>query len=64
MVRKKYKLIQTDINNLEVHVIAEPFNEEELKTHMQKFLQSPINIQVNYVDCFPNYKHEEFISLA
>ena len=61
---KKYKLIQTDINNLEVNIIAEPLNEEELKNHIQKFLQSSITIKVNYVDNFPDYKHEEFVSLV
>lgn len=60
---KKYKLIQTDINNLEVNIIAEKLNEEELKTHILKFLDSPINIKINYVESFPDYKHEEFISL-
>lgn len=61
---KKYKLIQKDINNLEVNIISDKLDEEKLKQHILNFLQSPINIKINYVENFPNYKHEEFISLA
>jgi phenylacetate-CoA ligase len=63
---KKYKLIQTSLTELELHIISENLGEreEELKKHILKFLDSLINITIKYVDNFPDYKFEEFISLV
>jgi hypothetical protein len=63
---KKYKAIQTSIDQLELQIICEPLEEKEkeLKDLILEWLQSPINITIKYVYSFPNYKHEEFISLA
>ena len=63
---KKYKLIQTSLTELELNIISENLGEreEELKKHILKFLGSPINITIKYVDNFPDYKFEEFISLV
>jgi phenylacetate-CoA ligase len=62
---KRFKVIQKTINDLELQVIAEPIsNESELKELVQKMLGTPINVEITYVDSFPNYKFEEFISLV
>ena len=62
---KKYKAIQTSIDQLELQIICEPLGEKEkeLKDLILEWLQSPINITIKYVYSFPNYKHEEFVSL-
>ena len=62
---KKYKAIQTSIDQLELQIICDKLGdkEKELKDLILEWLQSPINITIKYVDSFPNYKHEEFISL-
>jgi phenylacetate-CoA ligase len=60
---KRFKAIQHSIHELELQIVSEPLNEEELKNNIIKMLESPINITITYVDSFPNYKHEEFISL-
>jgi phenylacetate-CoA ligase len=63
---KKYKAIQTKIDELELQIISEPLNEreEELKILVKEWINSPINVIITYVDEFPNYKFEEFISLV
>ena len=62
---KRFKAIQKTINDLELQVIAEPIrNEDELKELVQKMLGVSINVEITYVDSFPNYKFEEFISLV
>jgi hypothetical protein len=63
---KRYKVIQTTINDLELHIIAEPLGEKEnqLIKHVQTYLDSPINITIKYVDKFVDYKFEEFVSLV
>jgi phenylacetate-CoA ligase len=63
---KRYKVIQTTINDLELHIISEPLGEKEnqLIKHVQIYLNSPINIKIKYVDKFTDYKFEEFVSLV
>lgn len=63
---KRYKAIQTDINQLELQIIASPLNdrEQELIKLVQKMLASSINVKINYVESFPTYKHEEFVCLV
>lgn len=63
---KRYKAVQTDLNTIELSIICEPLGdrEEELKLLVQKWIDSPINVIIKYVDEFPKYKFEEFISLV
>ena len=63
---KRYKAIQKTIDELELQIIARPLNdrEQELIKLIQKMLNVPINIKINYVENFETYKHEEFISLV
>lgn len=61
---KRFKAIQKTLDNLELQIIANPIqNENELIELIQKMLGTQIEIEITYVDSFPNYKFEEFISL-
>lgn len=63
---KRYKAIQKTIDELELQIICEPLNEreEDLKSLVKEWIDSPINVNITYVDGFPNYKFEEFVSLV
>lgn len=63
---KKYKVIQKSIEELELHIIAENLGEreKELQAVVKKWLEAEVNVTIKYVESFPNYKHEEFISLV
>ena len=63
---KRYKAIQHKVDELELQIICEPLNEKEqdLKFLVKERIDSPINVIITYVDEFPNYKFEEFISLV
>jgi phenylacetate-CoA ligase len=62
---KRFKAIQTDINTLELQIISDNLGnkENELISFVKEELGSPIDIVIKYVDDFPNYKFEEFVSL-
>ena len=63
---KRFKAIQTSLYEMEIQIIAEPLlgKEFEFKEVVKKYIGSPINVTIKYVDSFPNYKFEEFISLV
>lgn len=63
---KRYKAIQTDLETLELHIISEPLGEKEkeLISLIKEWINSPINVIIKYVSDFPNYKHEEFITMV
>ena len=63
---KRYKAIQRTINELELQIMSEPLNEkeDELKLLVKEWIDSPIDVIITYVDEFPNYKFEEFVSLV
>lgn len=63
---KRYKAIQHKVDELELQIISEPLDdrEEELKTLVKEWINSPINVTITYVNDFPNYKFEEFVSLV
>lgn len=61
---KRYKLTQTAIDKVVLQVISPIIaNTEELYSEMRQLLESPVDITIEYVESFPNYKFEEFISL-
>lgn len=62
---KKYKAIQTSLNELELQIICNPLNdrENELIQLVLKMLDTPINVKIKYVESFSNYKHEEFVCM-
>jgi phenylacetate-CoA ligase len=61
---KRFRAIQTSIDELELEIICEPLGEKEndVKSLVNNMLESPINVIIRYVETFPNYKFEEFIS--
>ena len=63
---KRYKAIQHKVDELELQIISEPLGdrEEDLKTLVKEWIKSPINVIITYVNDFPNYKFEEFVSLV
>jgi phenylacetate-CoA ligase len=63
---KRYKAIQTKIDELELQIISDPLGdkENELIILVKEWINSPINVIITYVDDFPNYKFEEFVSLV
>ena len=63
---KRYKAIQTSLDNLELQIISDPLGdrEKELSDYVRKCLGSQIGIVIKYVDGFPDYKFEEFVSLV
>jgi phenylacetate-CoA ligase len=63
---KQYKAIQHKVDELELQIISEPLGgrEEDLKTLVKEWINSPINVTITYVNDFPNYKFEEFVSLV
>lgn len=63
---KQFKATQTELNKLTLEIISPNLNEREnqLISLVQEMLGAPINITIKYVDTFPNYKFEEFVSLV
>ena len=64
---KRFKVIQTSLNNLEVQIIANKLTKEKTDTLIKTILVSvgePLNVRIKYVKSFPNYKFEEFVSLV
>jgi len=61
---KRFRAIQTSIDELELEIICEPLGEKEndVKSLVNNMLESTINVIIRYVETFPNYKFEEFIS--
>jgi phenylacetate-CoA ligase len=60
---KKFQMVQTKIDELELSIIFEPLGEREtdLIKVVNKWVGVPVNVIIKYVDSFPNYKFEEFI---
>jgi len=63
---KRYKIVQTTLHDLEAHIISEPLGdrEEDFIDLIKNTLNSPINVKIKYVNEFPMYKFEEFVSLV
>jgi phenylacetate-CoA ligase len=61
---KRFKMVQTEIDQLELSIICDYLGgrESELIEVVQKWIEFPVNVVIKYVDDFPNYKFEEFIS--
>lgn len=60
---KRFQMVQTKIDELELSIICEPLNERELNLIevVRKQIGFDINVIIKYVDDFHNYKFEEFI---
>jgi phenylacetate-CoA ligase len=63
---KRFKVIQTTLNDLEVQIISDKLSPERTEAFINTILTSvgePLNVMIKYVDSFPSYKFEEFVSL-
>ena len=60
---KRFKMVQTKIDEFELSIICDPLGEREsdLIEVVRKWIESPVNVIIKYVDSFPNYKFEEFV---
>lgn len=61
---KRFKAIQKTLDDVEIQIISNKLSssqEESLKTDVQNNLGNQLNIHLNYVENFPNYKFEEFV---
>ena len=60
---KRFKMVQTKIDELELSIICDPLYEREIELIkvVRKQIGFDINVIIKYVDDFPNYKFEEFI---
>ena len=64
---KRFKVIQTTVNDLEVQIIADklsPQRTDDLVSNILNSIGETLNVEIKYVDSFPNYKFEEFVSLV
>jgi hypothetical protein len=58
-------MIQTKINEVELHIICDELREKEneLISVVRNQIGFDIDVIIKYVESFENYKFEEFISL-
>jgi hypothetical protein len=63
---KQFKATQTKLNELTLEIVSPKLGKKKNKvvSLVQEMLGVPVNITIKYVDSFPNYKFEEFISLV
>jgi phenylacetate-CoA ligase len=64
---KRFKVIQTTLSDLEVQIIADKLSSEKNDEFIRLIIDSvgePLNVTIKYVESFPNYKFEEFVSLV
>lgn len=62
---KKFKAMQETYDSIKLQIICDNLGdrEAELKNHLIKCLGFPVQVNLEYVESFPNYKHEEFVCL-
>lgn len=62
---EQFKVIQKALMDVELQIKAPKVAEEgDLVREVQQALGLEVNVSVVYVESFPNYKHEEFVSLV
>ena len=63
---KRFKAVQKSLNHLEIQIISDDLGEKEgdFVDLVKEWIGYPIDVSVKYVENFPNYKFEEFVSLV
>lgn len=62
---KQFQAIQTSLTTMEMHIVSTALiNESDFISAVKKSIDSPIDISIKYVNDFPRYKFEEFVSLV
>ena len=62
---KRFQAIQTSLHEIELKIICDPLaeKEKELIELVKKWIDSPVEVKINYVNNFPQGKFEEFVSM-
>ena len=62
---ERFKIVQTAIGQIELQLISRPLGrqEQELIALVRQHLDPAVCVAIRYVDAFPDYKFEEFVSL-
>jgi phenylacetate-coenzyme A ligase PaaK-like adenylate-forming protein len=62
----RFKAVQTAIGQIELQLISRPLGqqEQELVALVRQHLDPDVGVTIKYVDAFPDYKFEEFVSLV
>jgi phenylacetate-CoA ligase len=62
----RFKVVQTAIGQIELQLISRPLGqqEQELIALVRQRLDPAVCVAIRYVDAFPDYKFEEFVSLV
>ncbi|NCA15018.1 MAG: hypothetical protein EBS89_13000, partial [Proteobacteria bacterium] len=61
---EKFKCVQWSYGSVELQIVAPKVDEEALKREVRDCLEADVQVAVTYVESFPNYKHEEFVSMV
>jgi phenylacetate-coenzyme A ligase PaaK-like adenylate-forming protein len=62
----RFKAVQTAIGQIELQLISRPLGQQEeaLAELVRQYLDPDVGVTIKYVDAFPDYKFEEFVSLV
>lgn len=63
---ERFKVVQTAIGQIEMQLMSRPLGQQEeaLAELVRQHLDPDVGVTINYVDAFPDYKFEEFVSLV
>ncbi len=61
---ERFKCIQWSYTNVELQIIAPKLDEDALKKEVRDCLEADVEVAITYVESFPNYKHEEFVTMV
>jgi hypothetical protein len=58
--------VQTAIGQIEMQLMSRPLGQQEeaLAELVRQHLDPDVGVTIKYVDAFPDYKFEEFVSLV
>ncbi len=61
---RQFKAVQTALGRIELQVVAPKIvNESDLSDEVRASIEADVEVRIVYVESFPDYKHEEFVSL-
>jgi len=62
----RFKAVQTAIGQIELQLMSRPLGQQEaeLAELVRQYLDPDVGVTIKYVDAFPDYKFEEFVSLV
>lgn len=61
---KRFKMIQTAVDRVTLQVITDNIlDRDAVEAEARRLLQFPVHVEIEYVQAFPDYKFEEFVSM-